>query len=111
MHFKEMIRFAPIYQSRIWGGRRLEEDFDRLIPDGHIGESWELVDLEGELQSVAIGPLFEGQKLGEIWRSGALGGSASGDFPFLLKWLDTNDILSVQVHPDAKAVELLGEGA
>lgn len=64
-----------------------------------MGESWELVELPGHENVVSTGPK-KGEKLGELWRSGALGGSASGPFPFLLKWLDTHDRMSAQVHPD-----------
>jgi mannose-6-phosphate isomerase len=102
-----MLRFKPQYKPAIWGGRRLAEELGRNLPDGPIGESWELVDLEGNESVVARGDL-EGKKLGELWKSGALGGSAAGRFPFLLKWLDTNQRLSVQVHPDEKAAQKLG---
>ena len=94
-----MLRFKPYYKTKPWGGRRIAERFGRELPDGPIGEAWELVDLPDRESEVASGPRA-GEKLGELWRSGALGGSAVGDFPFLLKWLDTNEIMSVQVHPD-----------
>jgi len=109
-----MIRFLPIYKQAIWGGTRFVSEFGRRVPTAadtdSIAESWELVDLEGTESRVARGPL-EGKTLGELWRSGVIGGSARGAFPFLLKWLDTRDKLSVQVHPDAEAVKKLGVGA
>lgn len=94
-----MLRFKPQYKSRPWGGRRLADEFGRRIPDGPIGESWELSDFGEHRSVVAAGPQ-EGKRLGELWSGGLLGGSAEGEFPFLLKWLDTADKLSVQVHPD-----------
>ncbi len=40
-----ILKFNPIYQERVWGGRKLEEVFDRSLPAGKtIGESWEFVD-------------------------------------------------------------------
>jgi len=105
-----MIRFAPVYKPTLWGSNRLSTEFGRRVPAGAIGESWELVDIEGEESRVARGP-FEGQPIGELWRSGALGGTAQGRFPLLLKWIDTRQKLSVQVHPDEAACKRLGKGA
>jgi mannose-6-phosphate isomerase len=104
-----MLRFEPQYKSTIWGGRRLAERFSRTLPAGPIGESWELADLQQHMSRVPSGPRA-GELLGELWRNGALGGSARGEFPFLLKWLDTNDYLSVQVHPDEAACRRMGAG-
>ena len=94
-----MLRFRPEYKNAVWGGRRLESVFGRVLPDGPVGESWELADFDAHASVVATGER-RGERLGDLWRGGALGGSASGEFPFLLKWLDTHDFLSVQVHPD-----------
>jgi len=104
-----MLRFEPEYVKTLWGGRRLAERFSRDIPQGAVGESWELVDLDQHRSRVAAGAR-RGQALGELWRSGTLGGSAAGEFPFLLKWLDTNDFMSVQVHPDEACTQRLGRG-
>jgi mannose-6-phosphate isomerase len=105
-----MKRFAPYYQPAIWGGRRLEHLFKRNLPAGQIGESWELCDLPTHHSAVVSGG-GEGTRLGDLWRSGALGGSAQGSFPFLLKWIDAEADLSVQVHPDERACVELGNDA
>lgn len=105
-----MIRFEPLYQAAPWGGRRFEEEFGRELPEGLIGESWELVELP-ERESVVSSGRRSGQKLGDLWRSGALGGSAKGPFPFLLKWIDAAQSLSFQVHPDEDACAKLGKGS
>ncbi|HUS93174.1 MAG TPA: type I phosphomannose isomerase catalytic subunit [Phycisphaerae bacterium] len=104
------LRFGPIYLEKIWGGRALERLFGRGLPAGKaVGESWELADLAGGVSVVSNGPAA-GTPLTELTRSmGAdlLGGAApmpDGRFPLLLKLLDANDILSLQVHPDAEAV-------
>ncbi len=105
-----MLRFAPIYKQNPWGGTRFATELSRRVPPGVIGESWELVEIDGHESRVTRGQ-SEGRSLGELWRAGALGGSAKGPFPFLLKWLDTRQKLSVQVHPDEAAVKRLGKGA
>ena len=106
-------KFEPLAQERIWGGRNLEERFGRILPEGKkIGETWELVD-RPEAQSVVEGT---GQTLGSFW-SGTdrkkIFGSRAPDglrFPILIKLLDAQDKLSLQVHPPAgKAKELGGE--
>lgn len=104
-----MIRFLPIYKSTIWGSNRFATEFGRQVPEGTLGESWELVDLEEQQSRVARGP-HEGKTLGEVWRAGLLGGSATGQFPLLVKWIDTRQKLSVQVHPDEEACRKLGKG-
>jgi mannose-6-phosphate isomerase len=105
-----MIFFTPLYKSLPWGGRRMAELFGRSLPDGPVGESWELVELpEAHSQAAAGGTHPEGS-LGDLWRAGALGGSARGPFPFMLKWIDAAQSLSVQVHPDEAACARMGKG-
>lgn len=110
------LSFRPIYKEKVWGGRRLET-MGRSLPgaaDAAIGESWELVDLattsasggggNAEHSVVRNGPLA-GQTLNAIISAygddllGALPLSPEGGFPLLLKYLDANTNLSVQVHP------------
>jgi mannose-6-phosphate isomerase len=105
------LAFQPIYKEKIWGGRSLERLFGRQLPPGKpIGESWDLADLEEGVSIVANGPMA-GTSLTELTRDrgGQLLGEAhawpNGRFPLLLKLLDAQDILSLQVHPDEQAVE------
>ena len=51
-----MLKFKPKYLSKPWGGRRLESDLGRLLPDGKIGESWELAELPSHQSLVHTGP-------------------------------------------------------
>jgi mannose-6-phosphate isomerase len=105
--------FEPIYQPRIWGGRRLAELLGKQLPDeATIGESWELADLENGQSVVARGPA-KGQTLRALmdaWGAGLLGPAEpfEGRFPLLLKYLDAVADLSVQVHPDAAMAARLG---
>ena len=110
-------KFHPIYMERVWGGRNLERLFGRRLPKGKlIGESWELADLAEGVGLVANGP-DAGRSLSDLTRKlGAdLLGPArplrNGRFPLLLKYLDANDRLSLQVHPDQAAAAEIGAGA
>lgn len=104
-----MIQFEPHYQPALWGGNKLATTFGRAMPAGPIGEAWELVELPKQ-HVVARGGVHDGRRLGDLWREGALGGDATGPFPFLLKWIDAAASLSVQVHPDEAACERMGQG-
>ncbi len=108
------LTFVPLFMERIWGGRRLASLYGKPLPDGAvIGESWELVD-RPEAQSVVASGELAGTTLGELWRSerrSELFGSRAGDaerFPLLIKLLDCEQTLSVQVHPPAAVAAVLG---
>ena len=111
------LKFEPIYHEKIWGGRNLERLFGRNLPPTiPIGESWELADLPEGVSIVSNGPLAGRTLTGLTNELGeALLGRAAatddGRFPLLLKLLDANDILSLQVHPDAEAVKDIGDAA
>ncbi len=110
-----MLRFQPIYQTRVWGGRRLETVLGRKLPDAQpYGESWELCD-RPEAQSIVTGGLFAGKTLHELWtqhRSEIFGARHAQHpaerFPILLKILDCADVLSLQVHPPQDIAASLG---
>jgi len=109
-------KFEPIYKPKIWGGRALERLFGRDLPDGEIGESWELADLKEGTSVVVNGPAA-GATLTDLTTElgdKLLGGAKptdDGRFPLLLKFLDAQGILSLQVHPDAAAVREIGGDA
>ena len=108
-----MIRFKPIYQERVWGGRALESYLGRNLPAGRpIGESWEIVDRPEAQSLVADGP-WAGRTLRQLieTESRAIMGPAwpaARPFPILVKWLDCRDRLSVQVHPPSRIAAGLG---
>jgi mannose-6-phosphate isomerase len=96
--------FQPVFKERIWGGRNLGRWFADL-PEGSIGEAWVLSDHGQGPTTVRNGP-FAGETLGSLRaRFGtALVGTRgvsdkTGEFPLLFKLLDSQDDLSVQVHP------------
>jgi len=115
MILREPLRFVPLYQERVWGGRALDAVFGRTLPPQRpIGESWEISD-RPEAQSVARGGPLDGWSLRRILAehgAAVMGPHWPRDrpFPLLVKWLDCRERLSLQVHPPADlAVELGGE--
>ncbi len=106
------LAFAPHLSPKIWGRRRLATSLDKPVPlDGRYGESWEISTHAGHESQVAQGP-WAGWRLPELCARypQAMLGPAGGAFPWLVKFLDCHDPLSVQVHPnDRLAADLLGE--
>lgn len=112
---RELLRFEPVYQERVWGGRALEASLGRKLPGSRpIGESWEIVD-RPEAQSVVNGGVWHAQSLRQVIAQHAadvMGPQWAPEkpFPILVKWLDCRERLSLQVHPPAAvAAELGGE--
>jgi mannose-6-phosphate isomerase len=109
------LRFEPIYQYRLWGGRRLAGLLAAPLPgDGPIGEAWVLSDRDDHASRVADGPL-KGRTIGQLMEQspeqllGKLAGRFSR-FPLLLKFLDVREMLSLQVHPADARKDLLPAG-
>ncbi len=107
--------FQPIFKQRVWGGRELERLYHKPLPPGvPIGESWEISDRPGDVSVIANGPLA-GKDLRWLMEQHAgelLGGAKPQPdrFPLLIKILDAQEKLSLQVHPpSAKATALGGE--
>ncbi len=100
------LEFIPIGKETIWGGSYLAsnllKDFDKIKT---IGESWELSDIDGNESVVASGEL-SGKSIREIiatYGYNSIVGKAideSNVFPLLIKYIEANDKLSIQVHPD-----------
>ena len=109
--------FAPVFKDYPWGGRNLETALGRKLPDGIVAESWDVAAHPNGSSTVNNGPLA-GKTLPEVLNllgedlvgehnAAAL---AQGRFPLLIKVLDCNRWLSIQVHPnDAYGMEHEGE--
>jgi mannose-6-phosphate isomerase len=109
------LRFQPAFRRYIWGGRRLADVLGKPIGDETAAESWEIVDHDDDQSIVRFGSLA-GKSLhdlvvehkadlvgNDVWNrinSPDLPQSLRLRFPLLLKFLDANRSLSVQVHPD-----------
>ena len=109
------IKFKPRIKERIWGGHAILERKGkaaaRLAKDKLYGESWDLSSVKGDISVVANG-MLKGNNLEEIIEvyMGELVGENNFErygleFPLLIKYLDCNDKLSVQVHPDDALAE------
>ncbi len=97
-------KFRPIYKDYIWGGRYFEK-LGRKLPEGLVAESWEVSCHKNGLSVVANGE-FAGRTLTELIESDPVNivglnfPSRCKEIPILIKLIDANDKLSVQVHPD-----------
>ncbi len=99
--------FRPVLKDYIWGGRNLETKLGRPLPPGIIAESWEIA-AHPDGESVVENGRFAGQTLTQLHQQLGLDliGSRNNwaqqrqKFPLLVKLLDANDALSVQVHPN-----------
>jgi len=107
------LKFTPIYKDKIWGGSKiksvLNKDYGQLP---NCGESWELSGVEGNVSVVTNGYLAGNDlnELMEVYMGDLVGEDIyehfGNEFPLLIKFIDANDDLSIQVHPgDEMAAE------
>lgn len=103
------LKFKPIFHEKIWGGNRLKSLLNKDFGDlPNCGESWELSSVEGKISEVTNGFLAENnlQELIEIYMGELVGDKVYKkfgiEFPLLIKFIDANDDLSIQVHPNDK---------
>jgi mannose-6-phosphate isomerase len=107
------LTFQPLFKERVWGSRRLQQLFQKNLPPAvPIGESWEISDRPGDENVVTNGSLA-GESLRWLMENHAdelLGAARPHDdrFPLLIKILDAQDKLSLQVHPPAAIASKLG---
>ncbi|MGO8701971.1 MAG: type I phosphomannose isomerase catalytic subunit [Limisphaerales bacterium] len=105
--------FQPIFKERLWGGRNLESLYGKSLPPGlAVGESWEISDRPGDESVVANGPL-QGKSLRWLMEqcpTELLGPLVPmpARFPLLIKIIDAQAKLSLQVHPPAAVAAKLG---
>ncbi|MEB0260704.1 type I phosphomannose isomerase catalytic subunit [Mucilaginibacter sp. 10I4] len=98
------VKFDPIYQYRLWGGRRLSKLLSKPLPDEDpVGEAWLLSDRK-EFSSKIIAGDLKDQTIAQLMKDypEELMGKFKNrfdHFPLLLKFLDCKEVLSVQVHP------------
>jgi mannose-6-phosphate isomerase len=109
------LKFDPIYQYRIWGGRRLNSLLDKPLPQNDpIGEAWILSDRDDHPSKVINGKL-KGKTIADLFEQvpKQLMGKLAGNFkrfPLLLKFLDCQQVLSVQVHPSDQLIKYIPKG-
>src|SRR5687767_14061659 len=98
--------FHPIFKERIWGGNKLKTVLNKECSFTHCGESWEISAVPGDVSIVKEGKLQD-KALDELIRTykGELVGKKVYDkfgdtFPLLIKFLDAQEDLSIQLHPN-----------
>ena len=99
------IKFKPQYQYRIWGGDKLRKHLNRRDAPEMTGESWEISAVDGAMSVVTNG-FLEGndlQEVIEVYMGDLVGDSVykkfGDEFPLLIKLIDAQKVLSIQVHP------------
>ncbi len=100
------IKFSPILKDKIWGGEKLNKQLGKKTSSTRVGESWEISDVGQDVSVVSNGHL-KGKTLRElieIYKSEFIGTenfeSFGYKFPLLIKFIDAQQDLSIQVHPN-----------
>ncbi len=101
------LKFKTIYKDKIWGGQKiktyLHKDFGDLP---NCGETWEISGVKSDV-SVVDGGALSGESLADLlvqYKDELVGKKVyerfGNEFPLLVKFIDANDDLSIQVHPN-----------
>lgn len=100
------LQFNPIFKNRIWGGTKLKDYLNKSFDEKLVGESWELSTVENNVSIVSNGE-FSGESLSSLiekYPTEILGSNAiekyGVTFPLLFKFIDAQQDLSIQVHPN-----------
>ncbi|WP_138993589.1 type I phosphomannose isomerase catalytic subunit [Larkinella sp. C7] len=101
------LTFETIFKDKIWGGQKIKTVLGKdFSPLPNCGETWEISGVSGNISVVAEGPL-KGQSLQELlahYKDELVGKHVyerfGNEFPLLVKFIDANDDLSIQVHPN-----------
>jgi mannose-6-phosphate isomerase len=99
-------KFRPILKEKIWGGQKLKKTLHKHSPYENCGETWEISGVPGNISVVSEGPLTGTSlpKLIETYQDQLVGkkvyAKEGNKFPLLVKFIDANQDLSIQVHPN-----------
>lgn len=101
------LKFTPILKEKIWGGKKISTILNKPIGQlPNIGESWEISGIQDDMSVAANGFLAGNtlQELIEVYMGDLIGEGVyekfGVEFPLLIKFIDAQDVLSIQVHPD-----------
>jgi mannose-6-phosphate isomerase len=101
------LKFKPILKEKIWGGKKLKEALAKNCGENNkMGESWEISTYADDVSVVSNGFLAENnlKEIIEVYMGDIVGDKIFAqfgtEFPLLIKFIDANDNLSIQVHPD-----------
>ncbi len=109
------LKFKPVFDDRIWGGEKIRTQLGLdFTPLTRCAEAWALSGYEGK-QTVVSNGFLEGNEINElieVYMDDLVGGAvfdAHGEtFPLLIKFIDSRDWLSIQVHPDDELAQKRG---
>lgn len=98
------IQLQAAYKDYLWGGIKLKEEYGKITALERLAESWELSNHEAGQSIVLNGP-YKGKSFATYLKEQpkkilGLNGQEFEDFPILIKFIDANSALSIQVHPD-----------
>ncbi|MCC5889181.1 MAG: mannose-6-phosphate isomerase, class I [Alkalibacterium sp.] len=98
---KEPLFLKGVFKEKIWGGSKLQSQFNYTIPSSKTGELWAISAHKNGPSTILNGE-YQGSTLDELWQSNPelFGEPDEAVFPLLTKIIDAEDDLSVQVHPD-----------
>ena len=109
------LKFYPLFKNKIWGGNKIKTDLGiDYSPLANCGEMWILSGVDGNESMVENGFLAENNlnEVLEIYNADLVGEANyarfGNEFPLLIKIIDANDRLSVQVHPDDEHAKAQG---
>jgi len=101
------LKFKTIYKDKIWGGNKVKTILNKdFSPLPNCGETWEISGVQGDISVVENGLLANNnlQELIEVYMGELVGDHIFDkfgiEFPLLIKFIDANDDLSIQVHPN-----------
>jgi mannose-6-phosphate isomerase len=100
------LKFKPWYRKMIWGGSKMRTVLGKDLKFDDCGESWEISAVQGHLSVVSNGFLAGNtiQEIIEVYMGDLVGESVYEkfgiEFPLLVKFIDSNQDLSIQVHPN-----------
>ncbi|RXP45937.1 mannose-6-phosphate isomerase [Lutibacter sp. HS1-25] len=100
------IKFSPVLKEKIWGGEKLKNVLHKNCFSNNVGESWELSGVNGDISVVSNGALKGTllKNLIEDFKEDLVGSAVykkfGNTFPLLFKFIDANDDLSIQLHPN-----------
>lgn len=106
------LKFKPILKEKIWGGKKLKKVLNKESNAENLGESWEISGVLNDISIVENGPLA-GKSLIDLlkeYKSDILGKKVyhnfGEEFPLLIKYIDAQTELSVQLHPNDELAKL-----
>lgn len=97
----ELLMMKPVFKEAIWGGKKLRDSFHYEIPSAKTGECWAISGHKSGEGSI-LGGTYDGMKLSALWKEKPelFGHYPGSQFPLLVKIIDAQQDLSIQVHPD-----------